>query len=137
MVSGHAVQRINGQDYLLDKSRPASGFEPTRSYAGGPYVLSLVPLSPKKKILIAGHQNGRLLFYNLIGSKPTMIASSKISQHAITTVSVMENAELVFCGDSNGTIFAIDMIVTGYIKHYERSDAILFKNFGQKSKYKL
>jgi len=108
MVSGHAIHRIDGQEYRLDQSRPKSGA--ARAFSGGPYILSMTPLSSKKKILIAGHQTGRLIFYNLIGSKPTIIASTKVSDHAITTISVMENSELVFCGDNNGSIFALDMV---------------------------
>jgi hypothetical protein len=68
----------------------------------------LATFSKKKKIILAGHQTGRILFYNIIGSKPNMIASAKISAHPITIISVMEDSELVFCGDSTGFIHVID-----------------------------
>ena len=101
MVSGHAIHRIDGRKTNLEHDEePEDG-------ASGPFILSLAPLSPKKKILIAGHQTGRLIFYNLIGSKPTIIASTKVSPFGICTLAVMENSELVFCGDNAGTIYAI------------------------------
>ena len=52
-------------------------------------------------------KSGKLLFYNLIGSKPSLIAAPKISANPLSTIAVMENSELVFCGDTTGMIYGM------------------------------
>lgn len=75
----------------------------------GPFFTSLAKYQEKKKILVAGHQNGSILFYNLLGPSPTLIAVTQVANYPISHLSLTEDGELLFCGDTNGNIYILDL----------------------------
>ena len=70
LVSGHAIQRLNGQvhelEHFNEKIEANKENNPLELMGnGGPYIMAVVYY---KKFLIAGHTSGKLLFYNLLGT---------------------------------------------------------------------
>ncbi|CBY19162.1 unnamed protein product [Oikopleura dioica] len=106
MVSGKVLNRIKREQIYMSMDPE---LESSDDVENGPFFTCLAKYQEKKKILVAGHQNGSILFYNLLGPSPTLIAVTQVANYPISHLSLTEDGELLFCGDTNGNIYILDL----------------------------